>query len=119
MLQQYFYVFCFLLISGAFVAAAAWMPYLVNPKTKNQKTRMTYESGEYSLGTTWVQFHIAYYLFALIFLAFDVEVAFLFPAAVAYKSFLGIKELVEIAIFVGILGLALHYAWRKGVFSWR
>lgn len=119
MLQQYFTVFCFLLVSAGFVVMATTMPYLINPKTKNQKTRMTYESGEYSLGTTWVQFHIAYYLFALIFLAFDVEVAFLFPAAVAYNSFLGIRELIEIVLFVGILGLALHYAWRKGVFTWR
>ena len=119
MLQQYFVVFCFLLISAGFVIVATTMPYLVNPKTKLQKTRMTYESGEYSLGTTWVQFHIAYYLFALIFLACDVEVAFLFPAALAYKPYLGITELIEISIFVAILGLALHYAWRKGVFTWR
>ncbi len=119
MLQQYFIVFCFLVVSGAFVAMATTLPYLVNPKTKNLKTRMAYECGESALGTTWVQFHIAYYLFALMFLAFDVEVAFFFPAALAYKPFLGVKELVEIALFVGILGLALHYAWRKGVFTWR
>lgn len=119
MLQDYFTVFCFLAISAAFVVVATTMPYLINPKTKDQKSRVTYESGEYSLGTTWVQFHIAYYLFALIFLAFDVEVVYLFPAALAYRDVIGWRPLIEIFLFVGILAFAIHYAWRKGVFSWR
>jgi len=119
MLQNYFVVFCFLVISAGFVVVATTMPYLINPKTKNPKTKETYECGEYSVGTTWVQFHIAYYLFALIFLAFDVEVVFLFPVALAYMKMEGWTVLFELVLFVGILVFALHYAWKKGVFSWR
>ena len=119
MLHDYFYVFCFMVVSAVFVLAATLMPYLFAPKSNGPKTLETYESGEYTLGTAWIPFHIAYYLFALVFLAFDVEVVFLFPAALAYKPFLGLTELFEVAIFVGILGFALQYAWKKGVFQWR
>ena len=61
---------------------------------------------------------IVYYLYALIFLAFDVDVLFLFPVALAYDSGLVIRDFVEILIFVSILALALVYAWKKGVFKW-
>ena len=108
-----------MVVSAAFVGTAALVPYLVAPKSPTAATRNTYECGEISVGSVWIPFHIAYYLFALIFLAFDVEVVFLFPAALAYKPFLGLRELFEVVVFVGILGFALQYAWKKGVFSWR
>lgn len=119
MLLDYFYVFCFMIISTAFVVGACVLPLILAPRSRGAATRETYESGEFSLGTVWIPYHIAYYLFALIFLAFDVEAIFLFPAAMAYKPFLGLKELVEVILFVGILGFALFYAWKKGVFTWR
>jgi NADH-quinone oxidoreductase subunit A len=77
------------------------------------------ECGMVPIGSAWIRFGIIYYLYALIFLAFDVDVLFLFPVAVAYNSpeFL-VRDFVEVLIFVGILSLAIVYAWVKGVFKW-
>jgi len=71
------------------------------------------------IGSAWIRFGIVYYLYALIFLAFDVDILFLFPVAVAYNSpELAARDFVEIVLFVGILSLAIVYAWVKGVFKW-
>ena len=83
------------------------------------KTGQLIECGMEPIGSAWIRFGIVYYLYALIFLAFDVDVLFLFPVAVAYNDpSLGIRDFVEILIFVAILSLAIVYAWRKGVFTW-
>ena len=77
------------------------------------------ECGMEPIGSAWIRFGIVYYLYALIFLAFDVDVLFLFPVAVAYNDpSLGFRDFIEIFIFVAILSLAIVYAWRKGVFTW-
>jgi NADH-quinone oxidoreductase subunit A len=83
------------------------------------KTGQFIECGMEPIGDAWIRFGIVYYLYALIFLAFDVDVLFLFPVAVAYNSpeFV-VRDLVEVLIFVGILSLAVVYAWVKGVFEW-
>ncbi len=83
------------------------------------KTGQFIECGMEPIGSAWIRFGIIYYMYALIFLAFDVDVLFLFPVAVAYNSpeFV-VRDLVEVFIFVGILSLALVYAWVKGVFKW-
>ncbi len=77
----------------------------------------TYESGMETIGSAWIQFTVAYYIYALIFLAFDVDVLYLFPVALAYGKF-AIRDLLEVVLFVGILSLAIVFAWRKGVFEW-
>ncbi len=84
-----------------------------------QRTGQFIECGMVPIGSAWIRFGIIYYLYALIFLAFDVDVLFLFPVAVAYNSpeFVA-RDFVEILIFVGILSLAVIYAWVKGVFNW-
>jgi NADH:ubiquinone oxidoreductase subunit 3 (subunit A) len=84
------------------------------------RTDQYIECGMEPIGRAWIRFGIIYYLYALIFLAFDVDVLFLFPVAVAYNDpqFV-IRDLVEIVIFVGILSLAVVYAWSKGVFTWQ
>lgn len=83
------------------------------------KTGQFIECGMEPIGSAWIRFGIVYYLYALIFLAFDVDVLFLFPVAVAYNNpeFV-MRDLVEVLIFVGILSLAIVYAWVKGVFKW-
>ncbi|HBI15513.1 MAG TPA: NADH-quinone oxidoreductase subunit A [Desulfobulbaceae bacterium] len=83
------------------------------------KTGQFVECGMEPIGDAWIRFGIVYYQYALIFLAFDVDVLFLFPVAVAYNSpeFV-VRDLVEVLIFVGILALAVVYAWMKGVFEW-
>jgi len=95
---------------------------LLSPtSTRNvaDKTGQLIECGMEPIGSAWIRFGIVYYLYALIFLAFDVDVLFLFPVAVAYNSpeFL-VRDFVEVVIFVGILSLAIVYAWIKGVFTW-
>ncbi len=77
------------------------------------------ECGMKPIGNAWIRFGIVYYLYALIFLAFDVDVLFLFPVALAYNdpSF-ALADFIEVVLFVVILALAVVYAWRKGVFTW-
>ncbi|MBM9538027.1 NADH-quinone oxidoreductase subunit A [Desulfobulbus alkaliphilus] len=83
------------------------------------RTGQLIECGMEPIGSAWVRYGIVYYLYALIFLAFAVDILFLFPVAVAYNSpELGYLDLIEIVLFVSILSLAVVYAWRKGVFTW-
>ena len=83
------------------------------------KTGQLIECGMEPIGKAWIRFGIVYFLYALIFLAFDVDVLFLFPVALAYNdpSFT-YQDFIEIVLFVAILALAVVYAWRKGVFTW-
>ena len=94
---------------------------LASRGTRNlrQKTTQAIECGIDPIGPAWIRFGIVYYLYALMFLAFDVDVLFLFPVAVAYNDFASSgRAFIEVLIFVGILSLAIVYAWKKGVFKW-
>lgn len=116
------YVAAFFLGGLAFAIGPFIAAYLLAPQgTRNisQKTKQAIECGVEPIGNAWIRFGIVYYLYALMFLAFDVDVLFLFPVAVAYDSFPnGPRAFIEIVIFVGILSLAIVYAWKKGVFRW-
>ena len=105
-----------LMAVGPFIIAHIFAPR----STRNiiNKTQQAIECGVEPIGAAWIRFGIVYYLYALMFLAFDVDVLFLFPVALAYDSAFVIRDFVEILIFVGILSLALVYAWNKGVFKW-
>jgi NADH:ubiquinone oxidoreductase subunit 3 (subunit A) len=87
------------------------------PKRSNPIQTQTYECGLETYGDTWVQFKAQYYLFALIFVVFDLETIFLYPWAVAYNK-LGFFALTEMFIFLAILVVGLVYAWRKGALEW-
>lgn len=100
------------------VAGANFLSNLISPKSDNPQKREPYESGMTTIGPTWVQFKVGYYLFAILFLIFDVEVAFLVPWAVVFGD-MGTTALVEIIIFLAILGLGLGYAWKKGALKWQ
>lgn len=93
------------------------LAYFLRPKRPTPIKQSTYECGLESLGEIWVQFKIQYYLYALAFVIFDIEVVFLYPWAVAYNQ-LGIFALVEMVIFLSILVYGLVYAWRKGALEW-
>ena len=93
------------------------MAWLLRPKKPNPAKNTTYECGMETIGDTWVQFKAQYYLYALIFVVFDVEAVFIFPWAVAYQK-LGLYALVEMVLFVAILVGGLLYAWRKGALEW-
>src|SRR6056297_3164827 len=105
-------IIVFFLAGVILVAGANFLSNLISPKSDNTDKREPYESGMKTIGPTWVQFKVGYYLFAILFLVFDVEVAFLVPWAVVFKN-LGTVSLVEIVIFLLILGLGLAYAWKK------
>jgi NADH:ubiquinone oxidoreductase subunit 3 (subunit A) len=110
-------IIVFLLAGIVLVAGANFLSNLISPKSDNAQKREPYESGMTTIGPTWVQFKVGYYLYAILFLVFDVEVAFLIPWAVVFKE-IGMVAFVEIIIFLVILGLGLAYAWKKGALKW-
>ena len=90
---------------------------LVRPTRPQPQKYINYESGVDPVGTGWSQSQIRYYIFALLFVMFDVEAVFIFPWAVRLDS-LAVFGLVEMVVFIVILALGLVYAWRKGVLRW-
>ena len=108
----------FLLGGLAFALMAILPNWLLSPKNPNREKERTYECGLDTQGPTWIQFKISYFLYALIFVVFDVETVFLYPWAVAFKS-LGLFALIEMVIFMAILGLGLWYAWKEGALEWK
>jgi NADH:ubiquinone oxidoreductase subunit 3 (subunit A) len=90
---------------------------LLGPHKPNEQKNSTYECGVETVGDTWVQFKVQYYIFALVFLVFDIEVVFLYPWAVAYNQ-LPLFGVVAGVVFIVTLAEALLYAWRKGALEW-
>jgi len=105
-------------IVGAFLVGGALLfSRYVAPTSTNPQKPEAYECGIPTEGLTWLQFNVGYYLFAIIFLVFDVETVFIFPWAVTMKS-MGMTAFIEIVIFFFVLGLGLLYAWKKGALKW-
>ena len=107
----------FLLIAAAVPVLALVTNKLVSPKSRTGERDLTYESGMEPIGGAWIQFNIRYYMFALVFVIFDVETVFLYPWAVAFHR-LGLLAFIEALVFIAILVVALAYAWRKGALEW-
>lgn len=99
------------------IAAIGVIGRWLRPHKPSELKETTYESGNDPVGVGQVRFNIRYYLYALMFVLFDVETVFLYPWAVAYNQ-LGLFALVEMLIFVGLLLIGLIYAWKKKVFKW-
>ncbi|NJN75064.1 MAG: photosynthetic/respiratory NAD(P)H-quinone oxidoreductase subunit C [Synechococcaceae cyanobacterium RL_1_2] len=116
-LSGYEYFLGFLLVSSLVPAIALGASYVLHPKIGGVEKRTTYESGMEPYGGAWIQFNIRYYMFALVFVVFDVETVFLYPWAVAFNE-LGLLAFIEALIFIAILVIALVYAWRKGALEW-
>jgi NADH-quinone oxidoreductase subunit A len=91
--------------------------WLVAPSKKSRSKGDTYECGLLTTGETWVRFRIQYYIYALMFLVFDIETVFLYPWAVSYGT-LGFFALVEMIVFLIMLSVGLAYAWAKGMLKW-
>jgi NADH-quinone oxidoreductase subunit A len=89
----------------------------LRPDSPNVEKREVYECGEPAIGSSFVQFDLRFYVVALLFIIFDVEIAFLYPWAVAFKEMKGIAFL-GMAIFLGIIALSLVYAWKRGALQW-
>ena len=105
------------MLSVALVAVAFGANRVLRPNRPTAGKLTTYESGMDPVGTAWSQTQIRYYVFAFLFVIFDVESVFLFPWAVVFER-LGYTAVVEMAIFIGILAVGLLYAWRQGVLAW-
>ena len=116
-MNEWIFVGIFLAIGAVFPGVPVLLNKLLGPKKPNAIKNATYECGVETVGDAWVQFKVQYYIFALVFLVFDIETVFLFPWAVAYNK-LPLFAVVEGVIFIAILGVALIYAWRKGALEW-
>jgi len=117
MLNDWIFIGIFLLLAPVFPALALLIPRFIAPRKPNPLKSETYECGIETYGETWVQFKAQYYIFALVFLIFDIEIVFLYPWAVAFEQ-LPMFAVLEGVIFILILVAGLLYTWRKGVLEW-
>lgn len=117
MLTEFGKVFAFMMLSAVFVVIAIIAAKFIRPARPTHEKLLTYECGEDAIGTPWVKFNIRFYVVALIFLIFDVEIVLLIPWALVYKEF-GFGGFLVGAIFLFLLGLGMAYEWRKGDLEW-
>ncbi|OGO38888.1 MAG: NADH-quinone oxidoreductase subunit A [Chloroflexi bacterium RBG_16_57_11] len=116
-LQDWLFIGVFLVLAPVFPAVALLIPRIIAPKKPNKIKLQTYECGIETVGDSWVQFRVQYYIFGLIFLIFDIEAIFLYPWAVAF-DLLPLFAVLEGILFILILIAGLVWAWRKGVLQW-
>ena len=120
MLIDYLPIVILLVVAAGFAAAILVLTHLVGPRRPNPIKLSPYESGLPPIGDARLRFSIKFYIVAMLFIIFDIEVAFLYPWAVTFKSLLarGPFILFEMFVFLGVLALGLLYVWRKGGLEW-
>jgi NADH-quinone oxidoreductase subunit A len=115
-------VLIFVLLAAVFLLATLTVGRLLRPSAPNPAKGETYECGEHAVGSSWFNFNPRFYLVALVFLIFDVEVAFTYPVATVFQRWVARGEaavaFVEIALFIAVLALGLAYVWRRGDLDW-
>ncbi len=117
MLTEFGKIFIFMLVAMLFTVVAIFVARLIRPARPTHEKLLTYECGEDIIGSPWVKFNIRFYVVALIFLIFDVEVVLLIPWALVYQQF-GVGGYLVGFIFLFLLGLGMAYEWRKGDLEW-
>lgn len=117
LLRSYLVAGVFLGVSVALVATLLGLGRLLRPVRPQPEKYINYESGVDPVGSSWAQSQVRYYLFALLFVIFDIEAVFLFPFATRAEAY-GWFGFVEMGVFIAILALGLLYAWRKNVLRW-
>jgi NADH-quinone oxidoreductase subunit A len=117
MLTSFATVLAFLVVVLGFLVVNLLVWKVLRPSRFSEEKLTTYECGENPTGSAWIQFNIRFYVFALIFIIFDVEAVFLLPWAVVFRE-MGMLAFVEGLVFIGILVVALAYVWRKGDLEW-
>lgn len=117
MLTEFGRVLIFFIVGGVFVAGGLITARLLRPHRPYKEKLATYECGEEPVGTSWIKFNIRFYVVALIFVIFEVEIVFLFPWALVFKQ-LGLFAFVEMMIFLAILFVGFAYVWAKGDLDW-
>ena len=110
-------ILSFLVVGVAFLAVNLVVWWIIRPSRFSEEKLTTYECGENPRGSAWIQFNIRFYVFALIFIVFDVEAVFLLPWATVFRE-LGVIAYLEGLVFIAILVVALAYVWRKGDLAW-
>ncbi len=118
MYVDYLIIGGFVLIGLTFVAATVAASNVLSPSAPSEEKGETYECGSKPVGPPWVQFRVGYYVYALLFVVFDIETVFLYPWAVAFGN-PGFFILIEMLVFVAILVAGLAYAWKEGALTWR
>ena len=116
-INSYIFIGLLLLVAIVFAVAPLIIAAVIAPRKPSLAKSDTYECGVRTYGETWVRFRIQYYIYALMFVVFDIETVFLLPWAVSYAG-LGTFALVEMIIFLVVLTIGLAYAWAKGVLRW-
>jgi NADH:ubiquinone oxidoreductase subunit 3 (subunit A) len=116
-MNEWTFIVLLLIVSIAMPAVPIIAGRLLGPRKPNAEKNSTYECGVETVGETWVQFKVQYYIFALVFLVFDIEVVFMYPWAVAYNQ-MPLFGVVAGVLFIITLAEALIYAWRKGALEW-
>jgi NADH:ubiquinone oxidoreductase subunit 3 (subunit A) len=113
------YLYAAILFVGGFifVIVVTIVANMIAPHNRTKEKLQTYESGETPIGSAWVQYPLGFYIFALLFVAFDVDIVFIIAWAVIFKQ-LNFFGFFEILFFIAVLALGLAYAWRKGVIRW-
>ena len=117
MLTEFGKVLIFMIIAVLFAAGGIIVNYLISPKRPTREKGMTYECGEEPVGDTWVKFNPRFFVVALIFVLFDVEIVFLFPWATVFKA-VGMPAFWEMAVFLAILIAGFAYVWAKKDLDW-
>jgi NADH-quinone oxidoreductase subunit A len=115
---QYRFVLIFLGLGLVFGLLAVGVPHFLAPRGRGDDALKTYESGIIPQRGAWRQFSLAYYLYALLYLAVAVDVIYLFPVALVFRTLHSWQVVVEVLVFVGIIALAVIYSWRTGAFRW-
>ena len=113
------YLYAGILFAAGFIFVIVTMTLsnLLSPHKITEEKLQTYESGETPIGSAWVQYPLGFYIFALLFVAFDVDIVFIIAWAVIFKQ-LSVFGFFEILFFIVVLAIGLAYAWRKGVVRW-
>jgi NADH-quinone oxidoreductase subunit A len=117
MLTEFGKILVFLVIGAVFVAGGLIASWLLRPNRPSPGKLAPYECGEEPVGDAWVKFNVRFYVVALVFLIFEVEIVFLFPWALIYRE-LGLIAFIEMAVFLTILLVGLAYVWVKGDLDW-
>ncbi len=117
-IYEYRFVLALLGLGLVFGVAALVVPAVIAPRGRGEDALKTYESGIVPERGAWRQFSLAYYLYALLYLAVAVDVIYLFPVAVVFRTYHSWQIVVEVLVFVAIIGVAVVYSWRTGAFRW-
>jgi NADH-quinone oxidoreductase subunit A len=116
--MQYQALLVFLAVAVLLGVGALGLNHLLMPYRPNRVKNATYECGNEPVGDAQIRYNVRFYIFALLYVVFAIEAAFLFPWAVVYRQIAGLAPLGEVLVFLFVLVLALTYAWRKGALQW-